>query len=168
MQSDTQTNIEAMIYLVRGRKVMLDHDLAALYEVETKALNQAVKRNAARFPSDFMFQLSERERDILMRSQIVTASRQKANLRYLPYAFTDLGIAMLSGVLKSERAIKVHISIIRVFFRIRETLHANADFAEKLDVIEKNSDRLFRVVFERLDTLEKNQIPIPHRKRIGF
>jgi hypothetical protein len=168
MPKTSDPNIEALIYLIRGQKVMMDYDLAALYGIETKTLNQAVKRNVERFPSDFMFQLNEIERENLMRSQSVTASRHKVNLRYFPYAFTELGIAMLSGVLNSAQAIQVHISIIRVFFRLREVIHSAADFSGKLELIEKNADRLFRIVFERLDDLEKNQIPIPPRKRIGI
>jgi hypothetical protein len=103
-----------------------------------------------------------------MRSQNVTASRERVNLRFFPYAYTELGIAMLSGVLKSEQAIQVHISIIRVFFRLREVLNSAADFAGKLELIEENADRLFKIVFERLDDLERCQIPIPPRKRIGI
>ena len=117
MNYASEEYVESRIYLIRGRKVMLDTDLAFLYGVTTKVLNQAVKRNINRFPADFLFQLTEAEREN-MRSQIVTASPSKANLRFLPYAFTELGIAMLSGVLKSEQAIQVHVSIIRVFFRL--------------------------------------------------
>lgn len=140
---------------------MMDYDLSALYGVETKALNQAVKQNIERIPSDFMLQLNEIETENLMRSQSVTAWHQKVNLRYFPYAFTELGIAILSGVLKSEQAIQVHISIIRAFFGLREVLHSAADFAGKLELIEKNADRLFRLVFEQLDDLEKKRIPFP-------
>jgi hypothetical protein len=147
---------------------MLDHDLASLYGVETKALNQAVKRNAERFPPDFMFQLIEKEREIIMRSQIVTASRQKANLRYLPYSFTEFGIAMLSGVLKSDQAIQVHISIIRVFFELRKALHMNSEFSDKLDLIERNTNNLFKIVFERLESLEDEHELAPPGRKIGF
>jgi len=153
---------------------MLDFDLAELYEVETKTLNQAIRRNPERFPSDFMFQLTEFEQQNLMRSQIVTASRTNANRRFRSFAFTELGIAMLSGVLKTHQAIQVHISIIRVFFKLRELLHSNREFAEKLETIEKSSNHLFKVVFERLESLEnptdleKPEKWVPPTRRIGI
>ena len=147
---------------------MIDSDLAFLYEVGTKTLNQAVRRNIDRFPSDFMFQLTETEWDN-MRSQFVTGSQRKANLRYFPYAFTEFGIAMLSGVLKSEKAIQVHISIIRVFFRLREAIRTNKELAEKMEKIEQGSNQLFKIVFERLDQLEtKEDWPAKPRRRIGL
>jgi hypothetical protein len=111
--------IERRIYLIRGHKVMLDSDLAELYQVTTKALNQTVKRNLGRFPEDFMFELSSDEADFL-RSQTVTSKKGRGGRRYLPYAFTEQGVAMLSSILKSRRAIQVNIAIMRTFVRLRE------------------------------------------------
>lgn len=148
---------------------MLDYDLAFLYGVQTKALNQAVKRNIHRFPADFMFQLNEYETEKL-RSQFVTGSKLKANIRFKPTAFTELGIAMLSGVLNSNQAIKVHVSIIRVFFKLREALRADQNLSERMDRIEKNANHLFKVVFERLEQLEAKETlsPTPPKRRIGI
>ncbi len=109
MTKNSNINIDDIIYLIRNKKVMLDYDLAKLYGVETKALNQSVRRNIHRFPADFMFQLTDIESEKIRRSQFVTASQSSKNLRFQPYAFTDFGIAMLSGVLKSKQAIQVHI-----------------------------------------------------------
>ena len=122
------------IYLIRGQKVMLDKDLAELYALETRTLNQAVKRNSDRFPADFMFQLTNGELENL-RSQIVISSW--GGIRYLPMAFTELGVSMLSGVLKSETAIRVHIQIIRVFARMRELLLTHKDILVQLQSIER-------------------------------
>jgi hypothetical protein len=143
--------IERSILLIRGHKVMLDADLAALYGVNTRALNQAVKRNIARFPSDFAFQLTQSEFDAL-RSQFVT-SKGRGGRRYLPYAFTENGLAMLSSVLNSDRAIQVNIAIMRVFTRLRELLASHADLLRRLDEIEKKYDRQFRVVFDAIREL---------------
>lgn len=159
--------IEQRIFLLREQKVMLDRDLATLYEVETRALNQAVKRNRDRFPADFMFELT---RDEIMRiSQIVTSS---ADLKYSKrvYAFTEQGVAMLSGILNSPRAIQVNIAIMRTFARIRQLLATHADLARKLDELEKKydaHDEQFRVVFDALRQLMNPPEP-PSRKRIGF
>ena len=122
------------IYLIRGQKVMLDKDLAELYALETRTLNQAVKRNSDRFPADFMFRLTNGELENL-RSQIVISSW--GGIRYLPMAFTELGVSMLSGVLKSETAIRVHIQIIRVFVRMRELLLTHKDILVQLQSIER-------------------------------
>ena len=167
--------IERSILLIRGQKVMLDSDLAELYGVPTKAFNQAVKRNAKRFPEDFMFQLTPEEADGLrsqfvtlnegMRSQFVTAS--KRNIRYLPYAFTEQGVAMLSSVLNSDRAIEVNIAIMRAFVRLRELLSSHKDLARRLDELERNYDEKFRVVFEAIRQL-MTPPPAPKRRRIGF
>ena len=139
--------IENAIYLIRGEKVMLDADLAELYEVETKALLQAIKRNIARFPDDFMFQLSSEEFANL-RSQIVTSSW--GGRRYEPYAFTQEGIAMLSSVLNSERAILVNIQIMRAFVSLRRIALTYVGLKRKIDEMEKKYDRQFLVVFGQL------------------
>lgn len=151
------------IIWLRGQKVMLDSDLAELYEVETKVLNQAVARNAERFPDDFMYQLTEKEFTRL-KSQIVTSKR--GGRRYPPYAFTEQGIAMLSSVLHSERAIKVNIAIMRAFVKLRELLLTNKELQQKLADMEAKYDKQFRIVFEVLQQLmEKSKEP---RKEIGF
>jgi hypothetical protein len=154
------------IYLIRGRKVMLDTDLAALYNVETKVLNQAVKRNQLRFPVDFMFKLSIKEYDIL-RSQIVTSSWGGRRTR--PYAFTEQGVAMLSSVLSSERAVLVNIHIIRVFTRMREMLLTHKDVLLKLEQLERkmaNHDDDIKLIFDYLKGLLSPKTA-PMRK-IGF
>ncbi|MGA3042333.1 MAG: ORF6N domain-containing protein [Bryobacteraceae bacterium] len=121
--------IERRIYLIRGQKVMLDSDLAELYEVPTKRLNEAVKRNADRFPEDFMFQLAGEEAEQMNRSQIATGSQKHRDPRFPPYAFTELGVAMLSSVLNSHRAVQMNILIMRAFVRLREVLAANTELA---------------------------------------
>jgi hypothetical protein len=146
-----QEVIERIIYMIRGHKVMLDSDLADLYGVETKMLVRAVKRNADRFPIDFMFQLDNKEFENL-RFQFGTSSRWGGR-RYLPYVFTEQGVAMLSSVLKSERAIQVNIAIMRSFVKIREMLSAHKDLARKLEEIEKKYDSQFRVVFDAIRQL---------------
>ena len=158
--------IEGKIYLIRGQKVMLDADLAELYGVEARVLNQAVKRNLKRFPSDFMFQLSVEEDDAL-RSQFVTLKQGRGKHRkYPPYAFSEQGVAMLSGVLNSDRAIEVNILIMRAFVRLREMIATNKDLTEKLEELEKKYDSQFRVVF---DAIRELMIPPEEDKRkIGF
>lgn len=154
------------IYLIRGHKVMLDSDLADLYQVATKALNQAVNRNEYRFPGDFMFQLSPGEWANL-KSQIVTSSW--GGKRKLPYVFTEHGVLMLSSVLNSRRAIEVNILIVRVFTKIRQMLMDNTDLRlkmEKLDVKTDNNTKNIEVLFRYFDELlEKEQKP---RKKIGY
>jgi hypothetical protein len=154
------------ILTIRGCRVMLDTDLAALYDVDVKVLNQAVKRNVVRFPADFMFQLSADEAAVL-RSQIVTLKdRRGAHRKYRPFAFTEQGIAMLSGVLRSPRAVLVNIEIMRVFVHLRELLQSNADLARRVNELERTSDRRFRVVFEAIRGLmAPSKQP---RRRIGF
>ncbi|OGV74772.1 MAG: hypothetical protein A3K19_11030 [Lentisphaerae bacterium RIFOXYB12_FULL_65_16] len=155
--------IERAILFVRGHKVMLDRDLAVLYGVETRVLNQAVRRNARRFPPDFMFEL---ERDEIARiSQFVTSS---PNLRFSKRvcAFTEQGVAMLSGVLNSDRAVEVNIAIMRAFVRLRELLASNAELAHKLDELEAKYDAQFQAVFEAIRQLMAP--PDPPRRRIGF
>lgn len=143
---------------------MLDADLAKRYEVETKVLNQAVKRNIERFPEDFMFQLSEEEFDFL-RSQSVTSS-QWGGRRYPPYAFTEQRVAMLSDVLRSKRAVLVNIEIMRAFVHLRQILSSHAELARKLNELEKRYDAQFKVVFEKIKELMTP--PEPKRERIGF
>lgn len=157
------------IYYLRGQKVMLDRDLAELYGVQTKVLNQAVKRNSDRFPEDFMFTLTEQEADSL-RSQIVTLKRGEHS-KYLPKAFTEPGVAMLSSVLNSDRAIKVNIEIIRVFIRIRQMLIDNTELRLAIEEIRKKTDnntKNIEVVFQYLDELiDKKENP-KQRKVVGF
>jgi hypothetical protein len=156
--------IEKAILLIRQQKVMLDSDLAALYGVETKALVQAVKRNLERFPEDFMFQLS-REEFAILRSQFVT-SRDWGGRRYPPYVFTEQGVAMLSSVLHSPRAIQVNIEIMRAFIRLRQILASHAELARKLDEMEKKYDVQFQEVFEAIRQLMTPSEP--KRRPIGF
>jgi hypothetical protein len=156
--------IDSRIYLMRGHKVLLDFDLAELYGVETKALNQAVKRNLAHFPDDFMFRLSAAE-SAAIRSQIVTASRR--NLRFEPYAFTEQGVTMLSGLLNSPRAVAVNIEIMRAFVRLRQLIATSADLARKLAALEKKYDGQFKVVFDAIRELMSPAMP-RHRREMGF
>jgi hypothetical protein len=147
--------IERRIYLIRGHKVMIDVDLAELYGVPTKALNQQVQRNRKRFPEDFMFQLTKEETENL-RSQIVTSRSDHRKRRFLPYAFTEPGVAMLSSVLNSERAIEVNITIMRAFIRLRQMMESNEELNRKFAaVIRKLSthDKYFRIVFAELKRL---------------
>jgi ORF6N domain len=149
----------------RGHRVLLDADLAALYQVDIKSLNQAVKRNRARFPSDFMFQLDAREAESL-RSRIVTLKRGRGRHRkYLPYAFTEQGVAMLSSVLRSQRAVSVNIEIMRVFVRLRQALHSSEDLVRRIDRLETKYDGQFMVVFKAIRELIAAP-PVPQR-RIG-
>lgn len=159
--------IERRIYVIRNQNVLLDEDLAELYEVPTKALNQAFKRNLERFPDDFAFQLN-RDEWTSLRSQTVT-SRSWGGRRYPPYAFTEQGVAMLSSVLKSKRAVQVNIEIMRAFVRLRELLAVNKDLAHKIEALERKDaehDNKFRVVFEAIQELLKETPPT--RRRIGF
>ena len=146
--------IESHIYLMRGKKVMLDRDLAALYGVTTGALNQAVRRNSARFPTDFCFQMTEKESQNLI-SQFVISSLKHGGLRKIPFVFTEQGVAMLSSVLKSERAIQVNIQIIRTFCRLREVLIGHEELRLKLEALEKTYDEQFKIVFDALRGLLK-------------
>lgn len=182
--------IERRILLLRGQKVLLDFQLAELYEVPTKALNQAVKRNLERFPSDFMFQLSADETQFVMRSPIVTTNLDTATnslagseilrsqivtsklrpgsggRRYQPLAFTEQGVAMLSSVLRSPRAIQVNIAIMRTFVHMRRILASHDDLARKLEALEKKYDAKFRVVFDVIrELMTEKRTP---RREIGF
>lgn len=163
--TEISLNIETIrenIYIIRGRKVMLDRDLAMFYGVPTKRLNEAVKRNLDRFPEDFMFQLTKEEVEICSRSQIATlnddekdenlksqivTSKRGSNIKYMPMAFTEQGIAMLSSVLNSKRAIQVNIQIIRVFTKLREMIDAYKDLREKVEEMEMNNEANFREIF---------------------
>jgi len=156
--------IEQSILLIRHHKVMLDVDLAALYGVETKQLVRAVKRNISRFPDDFMFQLSKDEFENLRRH--FGTSSQWGGRRYPPYAFTEQGVAMLSSVLKSRRAVQVNIEIMRTFVRLRRILGSHAELARKLDALEKKYDAQFRVVFDAIRQLMTPSTP--KRRPIGF
>lgn len=162
--------LQSKIHDFRGQKVILDFDLAALYEVETKVLNQAVKRNIKRFPSDFMFRLTTEEWES-MRSQIVTAYQNKRNVTATPFAFTEQGIAMLSGILNSDVAIHVNIAIMRTFVMIRKYALEHKEFSEKLLEIETKYDKKFSDVYEALNYLikkdEKDNTQ-KERKQIGY
>jgi hypothetical protein len=158
--------IQQQIVTIRGCRVMLDADLARLYEVDVKALNQAVKRNLVRFPADFTFQLT-REEAALLRSQTVTLDAGRGSHRkYRPYAFTEQGVSMLSSVLRSPRAVLVNIEIMRVFVHLRHALYSNADLARRLMELEHKSDTRFRAVFDAIRSLTSP--PQPPRRRIGF
>ena len=156
--------IESLILIIRGEKVILDSDLATLYEVETKVLTQTVRRNMSRFPADFMFQLTREEFGHL-RSQSV--SSRWGGRRYLPYAFTEHGVAMLSSVLRSEHAVKVNIEIIRAFVRLRQILASDKRLAQKIDKLEQKYDDQFKKVFEAIKQL---MAPSTNEKKrpIGF
>ena len=154
--------LEKAIFLIRGQKVMLDRDLADLYGVETRTLNQSVRRNPERFPPDFMFELTRDE--IMGISQIVTSSKLKFSKRVT--AFTEQGVAMLSSVLRSNHAIVVNVEIMRTFVRLREILTSNADLARRLDDLEQKYEGQFRVVF---DAIRQLMTPAPTKKdEIGF
>jgi hypothetical protein len=156
--------VEDAIYLIRSEKVILDHDLAALYGVTTGALVQAVKRNSERFPSDFAFQLSEEEFANL-KSQIVISSW--GGRRTAPYAFTEQGVAMLSGVLRSSRAVAVNVEIMRTFVRLRRLMLSQEGMARKLSELEQRYDRQFKVVFDAIREMMRPEDP-PRPRRIGF
>lgn len=158
--------IEKAILSIRGEKVMLDSDLAELYGVETKALNQAVKRNANRFPEDFMFQLSAGEVFKLNRSQIVTGSQKHRDPRFPPYAFSEHGALMLANVLNSERAVQTSVQVVRAFVRLRQMLASNAELARKLAALENKYDAQFKVVFDAIRQLMSP--PEPKCREIGF
>ncbi len=156
--------IASKIYLMRSVKVMLDRDLAELYGVETKVLKQAVRRNIDRFPVDFMFELTKEENQSL-RSQNVTLKRGQHS-KYLPFAFTEQGVAMLSSVLKSDRAIQVNIHIMRAFTQLRQMLSTHKDLKRKIESMERKYDKNFKIVFKAIkQMLETDEKP---KKKIGF
>jgi hypothetical protein len=155
--------IERLIYLIRDQKVMLDMDLADLYGVETKRLNEQVKRNIERFPDDFMFQLTKAE-SVNLKSQIATS--RWGGRRTIPFAFTEQGVAMLSSVLNSKRAVQVNIEIMRTFVHLRRLLLSNKDLSRRLNELEKKYDTQFKIVF---DAIRQLMVPEPKPKqRIGF
>ena len=157
--------IEKLIYLIHGHKVMLDTDLAELYDVETRILVRNVKRNIDRFPRDFMFQLTKKE-DELLRSQIGISKQGRGGRRYAPYVFTEQGVAMLSSVLNSKRAIQVNVEIMRAFVRMRQLLASHKGLMQKISDMEKKYDKQFQVVFKALKQLMvEEEKP---RSQIGF
>ena len=159
-------HVERVVRLIRGHRVLLDADLAELYGVTVPALNQAVRRNLDRFPEDFMFQLTEEEATNL-RSQTVISSSHGGR-RYLPYVFTEQGVAMLSSVLRSERAVQVNIEIMRAFVRLRRMLEENVALSRKLAALEKKYDAQFRVVFDAIRELMAPPPAAAKKKAIGF
>ena len=172
-------NIMGKIYYIRGEKVMFDRDLANLYGVETGALNQAMKRNMKRFPEDFMFKLTKEEASN-WKSQLVTSNYERSLIsqtviskrggtRHFPYVFTEQGVAMLSSVLKSERAIEVNIQIMRMFIRTREFLASNSELRAKVEILEKKYDNKFKIVFDAIKSIiEMKKEDIKSTGRIGF
>ncbi|HUU04009.1 MAG TPA: ORF6N domain-containing protein [Myxococcota bacterium] len=163
------TRIEGLIYEVRGRRVMLDRDLALLYSVDTRVLNQAVRRNLKRFPDDFMFRLTAEERDSLRSQIVILESGRGHHRKYPPFAFTEQGVAMLSSVLRSSRAIQVNIEIMRAFVKLRKILVQNKELAEKLAELEckvTSHDQSIRAIFEAIRQLMEE--PVSKKRRIGF
>lgn len=158
--------IEYRIVVIRGQRVMLDGDLAALYGVSTKRLNEQVRRNTDRFPADFMFRLSAAEASAL-RSQIATSNPGRGGRRYLPHAFTEQGVAMLSSVLHSKRAVRVNIEIMRAFVRLRAMTASYAMLARKVDALERKYDAQFKGVFDAIRMLMEPQ-PVRRQRAIGF
>jgi hypothetical protein len=161
--------IEEAILIFRGQKVLLDTDLAALYGVQVRQLNQAVKRNASRFPADFCFQLTVQEYAVLksLRSQTVILETGR-HRKFQPYVFTEQGVAMLSSVLRSPRAVQVNIGIMRAFVRLRQMLAANAELAQRLKELEKKYDSHFKVVFEAIRQLMEKPAQEKENREIGF
>jgi phage regulator Rha-like protein len=163
----TLNQLSQKIYFIRGQQVMLDSDLALLYGVETKAFNRAVKRNLDRFPDDFMFQLTNQEL-VILRYQIGTSSSAGwGGRRYMPFAFTEQGVAMLSGVLTGKTAVQVNIAIMRTFVEVRRILVGNKELASKLFELEKKYDAQFKAVFDAIRHLMRQPEPLKKR-RIGF
>jgi hypothetical protein len=159
--------IERGILVLRGHKVMLDEYLASLYHVEIRVLNQAVRRNIERFPDDFMFQLTPEEAESLRSQNVILKPGRGKHRKFLPYAFTEQGVAMLSSVLRSSRAVQVNIEIMRAFVRLRKMLQGNAELARKLAALERKYDAQFKVVFDAIRELMAPPAPTPKRK-IGF
>jgi phage regulator Rha-like protein len=157
--------IEQKIYVIRGERVMLDSDLAQIYNVDTKMLNRAVKRNLDRFPEDFMFQLTAKE-DESLRFQIGTSKTGRGGRRYLPYVFTEHGAIMAANILNSSRAVEASVQVVRAFIKLRQILASNAELAKKLEALEKKYDAQFKVVFDAI-----RQLMMPPDKpkgNIGF
>jgi len=160
------SDIERRIFLIRGLKVMLDTDLAELYGVETFNLNKAVKRNLDRFPEDFMFQLTKEDAESLRFQIGMSKASGRGGRRYLPHAFTEQGVAMLSSVLNSKRAVQVNIAIMRAFVKLRVMIASHKDLARRLDDQEKKYDQQFRIVFDAIRELMTP--PVKPRRKIGF
>ncbi len=164
MNNQLIPNYESLIYEIRGYKVMLDYDLAQLYGVQTKVLKQSVKRNITRFPSDFMFEISNEEK-----SKLVTNCDRLNKMKHSsvnPFAFTEQGVAMLSAILRSERAIQVNISIMRAFVQLRHYMHSHKELSDKIEKLEKKYDENFAIVFKTLkQMIQKKNEP---RKKIGY
>lgn len=164
-------NLVSLIYFLRGERVLLSEQLAELYGVTVSALNQAVKRNSERFPEDFMFQLTREEADAILasRSQNVILKRGQ-NIKYLPYAFTEQGVAMLSSVLRSPRAVEVNIAIMRTFVQLRRLMDGNRELARKIEAMEQKYDEKFAVVFDAIKQLiaEDESRKAQPKRRIGF
>jgi hypothetical protein len=156
--------VERRIYLIRGEKVMLDFELAELYRVETRALKQAVRRNADRFPGDFMFKLNANEMGSLVSQNVIPSRGKFGGAR--PMAFTEQGVAILSSVLRSPRAVQVNIAIMRTFVRLRQMLLSNTELARKLNALEKKYDAQFKIVFDAIRELMTP--PEKPKRRIGF
>jgi len=174
MSAVSTDHLDNLILLIRGRKVILSYHLADLYEVQVRVLLQAVKRNSDRFPEDFMFQLTPDEVDSL-RSQnvILNVGKRGHNIKYLPFAFTQEGIAMLSSVLRSPQAILVNIAIMRTFVKLRELMNSHRDLAQKIESLERRYDGQFKVVFNSIrkliDAQPKELVRVPaSRRKIGF
>ncbi len=160
-----EESIQSKIYLIRGEKVMLDRDLAILYGVETRVLKQAVNRNLDRFPVDFMFQLNQREFQN-WRSQSVISKSDRMGLRWRPFVFTEQGVAMLSSVLNSKRAVQVNIQIMRTFTKLRKWIAGHDGLRKKIEAMERKYDHQFSAVFETIkQLLDDKQKPV---RRIGF
>ena len=164
-----QETIESRILLIRGKKVMLDRDLAKLYKVPTKRLNEQVKRNIERFPGDFMFQLTKEEFED-WKSQIATSNSEKMGLRRMSYAFTEQGVAMLSSVLHSKRAIQVNIAIMRVFVKLKEMISAHKELFYKLKDLERKIEKHDEQICVIFDAIRRLMEPPPEKpkRRIGF
>jgi hypothetical protein len=156
------------IYFIRGHRVMLDNDLAELYEVETRALNQAVRRNLGRFPDDFMFQLTRGEFEFLMSQIVISKSDPRGGRQKLPLVFTEQGVAMLSGVLKSTRAVQVNVTIMRTFVKLRAMLETNSELAKKLEQLERKYDHQFKLVFDAIRQLMDTGLPTTQKKIKGL
>jgi hypothetical protein len=167
--SDLNTkSVEKMIYLIRGQKVMLDSDLANLYEVETSQLNRQVRRNLNRFPIDFMFEITSEEYHSLI-CQNGISKKGRGGRQKLPLVFTEPGVAMLSSVLTSERAVMVNISIIRTFIKLRSFLSMESTLETKVNKLQEGTNKLFKIVFERLDSVEEATPALrPNRRKIGL
>jgi len=164
-------NIQSKIYEIRNQKVMLDFDLAQLYEVETRVLNQAVKRNIDRFPDDFMFQLTKQEFDFLISQIVISKTETRGGTQKMPYAFTEQGVSMLSSVLKSKKAVQVNISIMRVFVAVKQLILGNTELSKKLEELESKYNKQFSDVYEALNYLmdiKKADEKIKKRTKIGY